>query len=83
MLRTFPVMALAGGAGLLVSLVTGFLLASWTIAGIIPAYATPPLIAQSEPQIVTDGWREAGYDRIGLWEQPRAEMLQAAGSSRL
>lgn len=83
MLRTFPVMALAGMAGLLVSLVTGFLIASWTIAGIVPAYASPPAIERAEPQMVADTWREAGYDRIGLWEQPRAEMLQAAGSSRL
>lgn len=83
MARTLPMMALAGLAGLFVSLMAGFLLASWTIAGIIPAYAAPPIIAASEPVIVTDGWREAGYDRIGLWEQPRAEALQAAGSSRL
>lgn len=83
MLRTFPVMALTGLAGLIISLMAGFLLASWTIAGIIPAYAAPPSMASSEPRIVTDGWREAGYERIGLWEQPRAEALQAAGSSRL
>ena len=75
MLRTFPVMALAGLVGLLVSLVTGFLLASWTIAGIIPAHAAPPAFAASEPEPATDRWREAGYDRIGLWEQPRAEEL--------
>ena len=82
-LRTFPVMALIGVAGLLVSLMVGFLLASWTVAGIVPAHAAPPAFASSEPQTITDKWREAGYERIGLWEQPRAEALQAAGSSRL
>lgn len=83
MSRTFPVIAIASLGGLFLSLMTGFLLASWTFAGITPAYAAPPVIARDEPRIVTDGWREAGYERIGLWEQPRADMLQAAGSSRL
>ncbi len=83
MLRTFPTMILAGLAGMFVSLMAGFLLASWTIGGISPAYAAPPSFASSDPVIVTDGWREAGYDRIGLWEEPRADMLQADGSSRL
>ncbi len=83
MSRTFPVIAVACLGGLFLSLMAGFLLASWTVAGITPAYAAPPVIARAESRIVTDGWRDAGYERIGLWEQPRADMLQAAGSSRL
>ncbi len=83
MSRTFPLLMIIAVAGAMCSLVAGFLLASWTVAGITPAYAAPPVIAQSEPRIVTNGWREAGYERIGLWEQPRADTLQAAGSSRL
>lgn len=83
MSRSLPMIALASLAGVFASLMAGFLLASWAIAGIVPAYAAPPAIAQSEPGMVTDGWREAGYDRIGLWEQPRADTVQAAGSSRL
>jgi hypothetical protein len=69
--------------GLIVSMLAGFLLASWTVSGIVPAYAAPPF-ARSEARIAapTDGWREAGYERIGLWEQPRAGDY-AEGSSRL
>lgn len=81
MSRTFPLFAVLFLGGLFVSLLGGFLLASWTVAGIIPAYAAPPSLAQAAPSI-DDGWRGAGYERIGLWEEPRAEDLYA-GSSRL
>ncbi len=82
--RTFPMIAFACLSGVFFSLLSGFFLASWTIAGIIPAHAVPPTLAQSDPpRIVTDGWREAGYERIGLWEQPRVADPYAVGSSRL
>lgn len=83
--RSFPVLAVACLGGLLTSLVAGFMLASWAVAGIVPAYAKPPAIAQLEPRVVppTNGWHEAGYERIGLWEQASADRAYAAGSSRL
>ncbi|MDF2493676.1 hypothetical protein [Sphingomonas sp.] len=85
MSRTFPVLAIASLGALIASLVAGFLLASWVFTGIVPAHAAPPLIAGLDTQGVpgTNSWHEAGYDRIGLWEQPRAADLYAAGSSKL
>jgi hypothetical protein len=79
-----PILAVACLGGVLASLLAGFMLASWTVAGIMPGYAAPPAVARLEPRIVapSDSWREAGYDRIGLWEQPRADGY-AEGSSRL
>jgi len=67
-------------------MLAGFLLASWAIAGITPAYAVPPAVSSSvasmESDLVApDSWREAGYARIGLWEEPAD--LHADGSSRL
>lgn len=84
MARTFPLFAVGLLGGVIVSMLAGFMLASWAIAGITPAYAAPPTFARSEPRVIgTDSWREAGYDRIGLWEQPDAADLHAEGSSRL
>ncbi|WBH17209.1 hypothetical protein [Sphingomonas radiodurans] len=85
MSRTFPLFAVMVIGGLIVSMLAGFLLASWALAGITPAYAAPPTFARSEPRIVTptDRWREAGYARIGLWEEPQANDGYTDGSSRL
>lgn len=85
MARTFPLFVVSLVGGLIVSLLAGFLLASWTVAGIVPAYAAPPALAREEPRRIMpdDSWREAGYARIGLWEEPRFDPDQADGSSRL
>ena len=88
--RTFPLYAVGFLGGLVVSMLAGFLLASWAIAGITPAYAVPPAVSSSNvPGVASmdsslaapDSWREAGYARIGLWEEPSD--LHADGSSRL
>ena len=85
MSRTFPVLAIASLGALITSLLAGFLLASWVFTGIVPAHAAPPVIAALDSQAApgTNSWHEAGYERIGLWEQPQAADLYAAGSSRL
>lgn len=84
MSRSFPLLAVVMLIGLIASLLAGFLLASWAVAGIVPAYAAPPAFARSGPRAdpAADGWRDAGYERIGLWEQPQVTR-QADGSSRL
>ena len=82
--RTFPLLVVGLLGGLLASLLAGFLLASWAIAGIAPAYAAPPAASEySQRSASEDSWREAGYERIGLWEQPRIVGDYADGSSRL
>ena len=85
MSRTFPFFAVLFMGGLIVSMLAGFLLASWAMAGITPAYGAPPALAASQLRIASpnDGWREAGYSRIGLWEEPQLEAAYADGSSRL
>jgi hypothetical protein len=82
--RSFPLLAVMMLIGAAASLVAGFLLASWAVAGIVPAYAAPPAFARADPRddAAADRWREAGYERIGLWEQPQVND-QADGSSRL
>lgn len=83
MARTFSVFALLMLGTVITSVLAGFLLASWTVAGIAPAYAAPPTLEQSDAReaAVTDSWREAGYARIGLWDESVPD--HAAGSSRL
>lgn len=81
--RTLPLLIVGLLGGLLASLLAGFLLASWALAGIAPAYAAPPIAHEDSQRTVSqDSWREAGYERIGLWEQPRIGDY-AEGSSRL
>lgn len=83
MTRALPLFVVLILGASVVSMLAGFLLASWTLAGIAPAYAAPAAFARSEPRVAAKGWREAGYARIGLWEQPEAETHHAEGSSRL
>ena len=70
MSRNAPAMLVAVLSGLCTSLLAGLFIASWTVGGIQPAYAAPPRVERDPPHLVapTDGWREAGYERMGLWE---------------
>ncbi|UVO51970.1 hypothetical protein M0208_16165 [Sphingomonas sp. SUN019] len=62
----------AGLSGALASMAGGFLIASYTISGITPAYATPPRPERMTARVVppSDDWREANYRHIGLWDEP-------------
>jgi hypothetical protein len=67
-----PALALAVVSGALTSMASGFLIASYTISGITPAYVAPPRPERLTARVVppSDDWREANYRHIGLWDEP-------------
>jgi hypothetical protein len=64
----------AGLSGALASMAGGFLIASYTISGITPAYVAPPRPDRQSARIVPpDDWRDANYRRIGMWDESALE----------
>jgi hypothetical protein len=67
-----PALTVAVLTGALASIMGGFLIASYTISGITPAYVAPPRPERLTARVVSpsDDWREANYRHIGLWDEP-------------
>lgn len=62
--RNIPAMILGSMAGVAVSMSSGFLLASYVVAGIAPAYVAPPRLAKADrevPAFIDDNWPTPSY----------------------